>query len=107
MYRIHLAMALVCAVALVGLGIDKVSLHRRKQKTAVMLKEQVWKREVMEKYDCARVVEVHTYDDGQGLSGWYENRMVLENGRHVTERSRFIKKRGELFCRFWVVPVSN
>ncbi len=59
-------------------------------------------REVVQKDDCARIAEVHAYEDGNSFVGpWYLNRVVLADGRRVEERSVFIRQRGELFCHFW------
>ena len=107
MNRMIMVLISVCVVGLVIFGLVTVS-RRTEPKIAATLEKQIGKQEVRRVDDCSKVVAVRTYEDGRGTMPWYENDMLLANGRRVTRRrDLFIRQPRELMCDFWVVPVSG
>ena len=61
---------------------------------SITIEAPVNKREVVQKSDCSRVKAVRAFETKR--RGWYENRVVLENGRIEVLNSLFIYQVGEL-----------
>jgi len=105
-----LTAGLICLAATFCLGVwREIKARSTSAPTSIpTLEKRARGREVKDSTNCVEIVEVRAYEGEKGLLGqFYENDLLLEDGRRVTQTSFSIKKPGEHYCEFSVVPVSG